>query len=70
MSFSDFMRSWDVVQMCHLTIDSFSAELEESDNVEIFHKIFGMLFCLLNLIYLITKDDQLMWKCKTYQSRW
>ena len=35
MSFSDFMRSWDCVQMCHLTLDSFSAELEHSEHVKI-----------------------------------
>ena len=70
MSFSDFMRSWDVVQMCHLTIDSFSAELERSEHVENIHKMLAKLFCLPDLFYFIIKDKHLMWKCKTYQSRW
>jgi hypothetical protein len=46
MSFSDFMRSWNAVQICHLTIDSFSAELAESDNVDNIHKVFENLFFL------------------------
>jgi hypothetical protein len=70
MSFSDFMRSFDSVEMCHLTIDSFSAELAEPDNVENIHKIFRILFFLFNLFYFVKKDDNLMWKCKTYKSRW
>ena len=32
MSFRDFMSNFDVVQMCHLTIDSFSNELLEIDD--------------------------------------
>lgn len=32
MSFSDFMFHFDVVQMCHLTVDSFSSELLETDD--------------------------------------
>ena len=70
MSFSDFMRSWDVVQMCHLTIDSFSAELEKSYNVENIHKSFQSCFDYQIFFIFIIKDDRLMWKCKTYQSRW
>lgn len=32
MSFTDFMYWFDVVQMCHLTLDSFSNELLEFDD--------------------------------------
>jgi calpain, invertebrate len=34
MSFTDFMRNWDIVQVCHLTLDSFSAELFTSEHDE------------------------------------
>lgn len=30
------MRNWDTVQICHLTADSFSDELLETDNVSSF----------------------------------
>lgn len=33
MSFNDFLRCWDAVQICHLSADSFSSELLETDNV-------------------------------------
>lgn len=32
MSYEDFMYYFDVVQMCHLTIDSFSSELLKADD--------------------------------------
>ena len=32
MSFEDFMQIWDTVDMCHLSIDSFSGELGETDD--------------------------------------
>ena len=33
MSYDDFVRSWDTVQICHLTLDSFSEELMKTDDV-------------------------------------
>jgi hypothetical protein len=33
MSINDFMYNWHTVQLCHLTIDSFSDELLETDDV-------------------------------------
>ena len=67
MSYGDFMRNWESVQMCHLTIDSFSTELY--DNVLIIN--FVILYCnKVNLNFHLFKDDHLMWKCRTYQSKW
>lgn len=33
MSYSDFMRNWDNIQICHLSADSFSSEILEKDDV-------------------------------------
>lgn len=33
MSYEDFMINWEILEMCHLTIDSFSDELLETDDV-------------------------------------
>ena len=46
----DFMRNWDTVQICHLTIDSFSDELLETDNVS--YTIFSIKIILNALISL------------------
>ena len=33
MNYFDFILYWDEVQVCHLTADSYSDELLETDNV-------------------------------------
>jgi len=47
MEFSDFLNSFESLQICHLSGDSLSDELAETD-----------------------QDLDLIWKCKTYQSKW
>lgn len=39
MSFDDFIRSWDSVQICHLSLESFSEEVLKQDDVKIFSKL-------------------------------
>ena len=34
MSYSDFLRNWDYVEMVHLTIDAFSTEILNNDQVK------------------------------------
>lgn len=33
MSFSDFLVNWDQVQICHISADSYSDEVLETDDV-------------------------------------
>ena len=33
MSFEDFLKNWEVVQICHLSVDCFSDEINESGDV-------------------------------------
>lgn len=32
MCYEDFMKIWDTVEMCHLSMDSFSDQFEEKDD--------------------------------------
>ena len=45
MSYSDFLQNWDYVEMVHLTIDAFSAEILSDAHVNIngFIKIINLM---------------------------
>lgn len=47
MEFSDFVNNFEGLQICHLTAESLSDELGQTD-----------------------QDSDLIWKSKTYQSKW
>jgi hypothetical protein len=44
MCFDDFMANWEIVEICHLTIDSFSDELLETDDV-IYDSLYFFIKC-------------------------
>lgn len=44
MSFEDFLTSWHTVQICHLSADSFSGEIEKANDVIYLRKIFLFIF--------------------------
>lgn len=36
MNFEDFINNWNLVQFCHLNLESFSEELFQTDDVFLF----------------------------------
>jgi len=57
MSFSDFLKNWDSVQICHLSADSFSGAIAESNDLDSFswNKI---------------SSTPNAWHCRMFQSEW
>lgn len=58
MSFKDFLNIWDVLEICHLSLNSFSDSLVEKSHIE-------------NLTWRkLQSEGENVWKCKQLYSEW
>ena len=70
MSYEDFMINWEILEMCHLTIDSFSDELLETDDVLYVYFYSFYFLSYLKPFNIFHQDSDLCWKETIYHSEW
>ncbi|CAF0859466.1 unnamed protein product [Brachionus calyciflorus] len=58
MSYKDFLTNWHQVQICHLSVDCFSGEIEKANDI-------GCMSWRK-----LAMDCELSWKCSIYHSEW